>query len=91
MKHIVIWTMKEGVSAEQKMEMKARLEALIDPVAELRAIEVGVDEEQGTMVLNSEFDSAADLQAYQVHPEHQAVVALVKSLVSGRVACDYGA
>ncbi len=88
-KHIVVWPMKEGVTTEQKAEMKTRLEGLTDKVSELRNIEVGIDEENGTMSLCSEFDSAADLAAYQAHPEHQDVVAFVKPLVAGRAVCDY--
>ncbi|MGE4490703.1 MAG: Dabb family protein [Kiritimatiellales bacterium] len=88
-KHIVIWTMKEDASAEQKLEMKNRLEALLGKVSELRKIEVGIDNTNGTMSLMSEFDSADDLAAYQVHPDHQAVVGLVRTLVAGRIVCDY--
>jgi hypothetical protein len=88
-KHIVIWTMKEDASAEQKLDMKNRLEALHGKVSELRKIEVGIDDENGTMSLTSEFDSADDLAAYQIHPDHQAVVGLVRTLVAGRIVCDY--
>ena len=88
-KHIVIWPMKEDVTVEQKTEMKNRLEALDGKVSELRKIEVGIDESAGTMSLNSEFNSMEDLNSYQVHPEHQAVVGFVKPLVAGRSVCDY--
>ena len=88
-KHIVIWPMKEDVTVEQKTEMKNRLEALDGKVSELRKIEVGIDESAGTMSLYSEFNSMEDLNAYQVHPEHQAVVGFVKPLVAGRSVCDY--
>ena len=89
MKHIVIWPMKDEVIAAQKTEMKAALEGLMGKVPELRSIEVGIDEKNGTMSLISEFDSAEDLAAYQVHPDHQAVVGIVKLLVAGRAVCDY--
>ena len=88
-KHIVIWPMKEDVTVEQKTEMKNRLEALDGKVSELRKIEVGIDESAGTMSLYSEFNSMEDLNSYQVHPEHQAVVGFVKPLVAGRSVCDY--
>lgn len=88
-KHVVVWSMKEDVTSEQEAEMKARLEALVEIVSELRKIEVGIDGEQGTMSLISEFNVAEDLAAYQVHPAHQDVVAFVKPLVAGRSVCDY--
>ena len=88
-KHIVAWKMKEEVSAEQKVEMKARLEGLTKKVSELRKIEVGVDEGNGTMSLFSEFASQEDLDIYQAHPAHLKVVAFVKPLVAGRSVCDY--
>lgn len=88
-KHIVVWSMKEETTAEQKTEMKTRLEALKGMIPELLAIEVGIDD--GTMSLTSEFASADDLNKYNIHPEHQAVVAIVKPLVAARSACDYEA
>lgn len=88
-KHVVVWPMKDEVTAEQKAEMKDALEGLMGKVPELRNIEIGIDEKNGTMLLSSEFDSAEDLAAYQVHPDHQAVVGIVKPLVAGRAVCDY--
>lgn len=87
-KHIVIWSMKDGVTAEQKAQMKARLEGLADQVSELQKIEVGIDAGCSTMSLCSEFNSAEDLAAYQTHPDHLVVAAFVKSLVAGRTVCD---
>jgi len=90
-KHIVIWPMKDDVTAEQKEEMKNRLEALKGTIPELVDIEVGIDEGNGTMSLYSAFNSSDDLAVYQVHPAHQEVVAFVKPLVAGRAVCDYTA
>lgn len=88
-KHIVIWPMKEDVTDAQKTEMKIRLEALKGVIDELVDIEVGIDDDNGTMSLYSEFNSNEDLATYQAHPEHQEVVAFVKPLVAGRSVCDY--
>jgi hypothetical protein len=88
-KHIVAWKMKDGVSAEQKAEMKARLEALRDRVDELRKIEVGIDVSGETMSLVSEFASAGDLAVYQGHPAHLDVVTFIKPLVAERCVVDY--
>jgi hypothetical protein len=88
-KHIVIWTMKPETTAEQKQEMKLRLMALNGKIPQLLAIDVGIDPENGTMSLYSEFASEDDLIAYQMHPDHQAVVGFVKPLVAARTVCDY--
>jgi len=87
-KHIVVWKMKEEASAEQKVEMKARLEALKGVVSELVEIDVGIDGENGTMSLTSEFASNEDLAVYQTHPAHLDVVGFVKPLVAERAVCD---
>jgi quinol monooxygenase YgiN len=89
MKHIVVWPMKDEVTAEQKAEMKSLLEGLKGVVPTLQDIEVGIDEDNGTMSLVSEFESEEALSAYQIHPAHQEVVAFVKPLVAGRAVCDY--
>lgn len=81
--------MKPEATAEQKLEMKNRLEALSGKIFELRKIEVGVDDTSGTMSLYSEFTTEDDLIAYQIHPDHQAVVGFVKTLIAGRAVCDY--
>jgi hypothetical protein len=88
-KHIVVWQMRDDVSDEQKQEMKSRLEALADKIPELLQIEVGIDTSNGTMSLYSEFVTEDDLIAYQMHPDHQAVVGFVKPLVATRAVCDY--
>lgn len=88
-KHIVVWTMKPEVTAEQKQEMKLRLMALNGKIPQLLNIDVGIDEGSGTMSLYSEFATEDDLLVYQMHPDHQAVVGFVKPLVAARTVCDY--
>lgn len=90
-KHLVIWTMKPEVTDEQKQEMKLRLVALNGKIPQLLAIDVGVDSENGTMSLYSEFATEDDLLVYQMHPDHQKVVGFVKPLVAARTVCDYEA
>ncbi len=92
-KHIVMWTFKDGVAEADKLEMKRQLEALKGVVPTLVEIEVGMDvsckEASMDMVLYSAFRSAEDLQAYAVHPEHLKVVGFVKPLVCARAVVDY--
>jgi hypothetical protein len=96
-KHIVMWKLREeaegGTAAENAAKMKTMLEALQDRIDVLEKIEVGTDvfasAPECDVVLYSEFKTRADLDAYQVHPEHQACVAFVKKVVSDRRVVDY--
>lgn len=88
-KHIVVWQIRENVSTEQKREMKRRLETLISRIPRVLKIEAGIDSDNETMSLYSEFTSKEALEAYQEHPSHREVVAFVKPLVAARSVCDY--
>jgi len=88
-KHIVVWQMKEDVTAEQKQEMKRKLDALISRIPRLLKIEAGIGFNGETMSLYSEFVSEEALKVYQAHPAHQEVFSFVKKLVASRVICDY--
>lgn len=96
-KHIVMWNLKEDLggrsSDDIKAEMKQRLEGLRTLIPEIKKIEVGFNyntSEFGMdVVLYSEFDSAADLDAYQVHPAHVEAAGFIKSVVRERKVADY--
>ncbi len=77
-------------------EMRTRLEALVDVVPGVLAIEVhedlGTRATNWSVILVSEFESSEALGAYLVHPRHQAVVSWMNDgIVSDRVAVDYNA
>ncbi|MGE4264654.1 MAG: Dabb family protein [Desulfovibrio sp.] len=96
-KHIVMWTLKDEAAGAGKADnaraMKQKLEALAGLIPSLGRIEVGIDVFAATpdcdVILYSEFASRADLDAYQVHPEHQKVVAFVKQVAASRSVVDY--
>lgn len=92
-KHIVMWTLKEENKEENAKKMKADLEALKDKIDFLKFIEVGINfnstETAYDIVLVTDFESKADLEAYQVHPEHKAVGVFVRSVVEKRAVVDY--
>lgn len=96
-RHIVMWTLKdeaEGNSAaENGAKMKEILEALKGRIEGLRHIEVSVNivaaDPECHVILCSEHDDVDALNHYQDHPEHQACVAFVKKVASGRKAVDY--
>ena len=94
-RHIVMFQLAATDPAEkdaQAAEAKARLEALVGVVPGLRAMEVsrnGVDL-AGNMdfALVADFDDAAALEGYIVHPAHEEVAAYIGSIRSGRAAID---
>ena len=90
LKHIVMWKLKTKADAEQ---VKRILEALNGKIPTLKYLEVGINlthsDASADVVLYSEFDDKAGLQAYQEHPEHQAVLPFMKSVVNERIVVDY--
>jgi quinol monooxygenase YgiN len=56
-------------------------------------IEVGIDfsssEQSADVVLYSEFADRQALDAYQSHPEHQALMPFVQAVRSDRLVVDY--
>lgn len=97
-KHIVIWKLKENAAGagieENKAKFKQMLLALKGTVPSLVDAEVGLKtdlapQNNDDVVLVSTFKTWADLDAYQIHPEHQKVVAFAKEVVEKRSALDY--
>lgn len=94
-KHIVVWSFKEGVDKEeQSLVIKEKLLGLKDKISQIKTMEVGINfnTSQGCadLVLVSEFESKEALDSYQKNPIHQAVGAeYIKPFVSGRTVIDY--
>lgn len=95
--HIVMFTLKDYAEGKDKSEniiiMKEWLESLIDSIDVIRKIEVGLNFNTSAaaydIVLYSEFDSAEDLNAYQIHPEHLKVSEFIGKIDDKRVVVDY--
>lgn len=93
-RHIVAWKLASDDAAtrgEQSAQITDGLLALRGVVPEIIEITVGPDVLGGgnwDLALVADFDDAAALAAYAAHPEHQKVVAYVRSVVSDRVAVD---
>jgi len=89
-KHIVMWKLKDKADAPA---IKDKLEALAGKIPGLLNIEVGIDflasEQSADVVLYTELESRAALEAYQTHPEHQAVVPMIKAAAIARTVVDY--
>ena len=74
-KHIVLFKLKESLTAEAKSEVansfKNAIEALPASIPFIRKVFVGVNinaAEAWDICLESEFDSLDDVKAYAVHP-----------------------
>ena len=79
-KHVILWTLKDELSAEEKMTIKQGikegLEGLKDKVPGIVDIKVninGLESSNADLMLDSTFESVAALKGYSVHPEHVAI------------------
>ena len=80
-KHIILWTLRPELSAEEKRErslaIKQGLEGLKGQVPGLLDIHVQIDGRLETsnadIMLDSTLDSFESLKGYAVHPAHVAV------------------
>ena len=89
-KHIVLYTLKEGVDKKDAVELIASvLEPLVGKIPGLRHMEVKQAFNGMDYALYSEFDSREDLAAYAVHPLHLEAKEHFHHLLSTRVAADY--
>jgi hypothetical protein len=96
-RHIVLWRLKESANgrgkAENAAEIKRRLEDLNGKIPGLLKLEVGFDFSRGPessdIVLYSEFETRAALDAYQGHPLHEAVKPIVMAAREERRLVDY--
>ena len=79
-KHIIIWTLKEEYSEQEKTDIKRGikegLEGLKDKVPGIEDIKVYIDglaSSNADLMLDSTFTDEEALKGYAVHPEHVAV------------------
>ena len=75
-KHVILWTLKEEFSEEEKQQIKAGikegLEGLAGQIPGLLEIHVQTESLPSSNV-DMTFESAEALQGYSVHPAHVAV------------------
>jgi len=79
-KHIILWTLKDELSDEEKKTVKAGikegLEGLMGKIPGLTDIKVnteGLASSNADLMLDSTFENEEALKGYAVHPEHVAV------------------
>lgn len=96
-RHIVMWKLKEraegATRAENAVKLKERLEGCRDIVPGILHLEVGIAapglESTYDVVLVSDFADKAALDAYQVHPTHEALKQFVVAVRESRECVDY--
>ena len=89
-KHIVMWRFP---NEEISREAKRQLESLVGKVSQIVDLEAGINFNSGAaaydLVLYCTFRSSTDLDAYQVHEEHNKVALYIKQHATDRVVVDY--
>ncbi len=96
-KHVILWTLKDEYSDEQKKkiknDIKAGLEGLKGKIPGLVDIKVNIDglaSSNADLMLDSTFEDEASLKGYAVHPEHVAVAdGKVRPYTAIRSCLDY--
>lgn len=89
-KHIVLYTLKEGVEKEEAVKLIAScLEPLAGKIPGLTHMEIRRALNGMDYALYSEFESREALQNYAVHPLHLAAKEQFHHLLATRVAADY--
>ena len=89
-KHIVLYTLKEGVDKEEAVKLIAScLEPLVGVIPGLLKMEIRRAYQGMDYALYSEFESRNALSDYAVHPAHLAVKEHFWHLLDSRVAADY--
>lgn len=91
--HIVLFKFKAETTAAEIQRLAESLGDLPQLIEEVREYRFGADvvrsERSYDLGLVSSFDDLDALQRYNVHPEHQKVVAQVKAIASSVVAVDF--
>ena len=89
-KHIVLYTLKEGVNKEEAVKIiKDQLEPLAGVIPGLLHMEIRRAYQGMDYALYSEFESREALAAYAEHPAHLAAKEHFWHFLDSRVAADY--
>ncbi len=98
-KHIVMWKLPEEKDGLTKIEIALKIKTLLemlkekDLVPELRSLQVGINFNDSNMAydvcLVTDFETKADLDAYQNNKHHLEVATYIRSVNIGRAVADY--
>ena len=98
-KHIILWQLKDELSADEKKvikaEMKEALEGLVGKIPGLLEVKVqteGLASSNAEVMLDTSFTDEAALKVYAIHPEHVAVAdGKVRPFTKTRLCLDFEA
>ena len=90
-KHIVLYTLKEGVDKEEAVKLIASvLEPLVGVIPGLTHMEIRATFQGGMdYALYSEFEKEEDVPAYRAHPLHQEAKSHFHHMLQTRVSAGY--
>ncbi|MDO5154686.1 MAG: Dabb family protein [Eubacteriales bacterium] len=96
-KHVILWTLRDDFSAEEKELIKASikeglegLQGKIPGLVEIKVNTNGLASSNADVMLDSTFESEEALKGYAVHPEHVAVAdGKVRPYTATRTCLDY--
>lgn len=90
-KHIVLYTLKEGVNKDEAVQIiKDALEPLVGVIPGLSHMEIRRAYQGGMdYALYSHFESKEALQAYATHPAHLAAMEKFWHFLDKRFCADY--
>lgn len=96
-KHVILWTLKDEYSAEEKAQIKQGikegLEGLLGKVPGLKEIKVNISPLESSncdLMLDSTLEDEVALKGYAVHPAHVEVAdTKVRPFTASRVCMDY--
>ena len=98
-KHIILWKLKDDLTAEEKSSVaagiKAGLEGLkgqIPGLLDIRVQTAHLGSSNADVMLDSSFEDEASLKGYAVHPAHLAVANTnVRPYTQTRLCLDFNA
>ena len=89
-KHIVVYTLKEGYDKEEAVKLIAsKLEPLVGQIPGLKKMEIRRCYAGSDYALYSEFEKAEDVPAYRAHPLHQEAKQHFHHMLDKRFSADY--
>ncbi|MCR4690907.1 MAG: Dabb family protein [Lachnospiraceae bacterium] len=96
-KHVILWQLKDELSAEEKASAKADIKAGLEGLAgqipgllEIKVYTEGLASSNADLMLDSSFEDEGSLKGYAVHPAHVAVAdGKVRPKVKSRVCMDF--
>lgn len=93
-KHIVMFKLKDDCPKEKITAARDMALALKNTVPQIKSINVGINSDDApqdnyTIVLDVDFDSIDDLNAYQKNPNHLEFGKFIKDLRTDRACIDY--